>query len=89
MIRGGLYGRLSLLERICMQNYTHATIKKDIYRNNEPNILAGTHVQVSYMLTAFNRLYNRQEAVYTVTLPDGEKANLYANTLTDFREVAL
>lgn len=71
-----------------MKQYTHATIKTDIYRNNEPSILAGTHVQVSYRLTAFNRLFNRNEAVYTVTLPDGERADLYANTLTDFREVA-
>ena len=71
-----------------MKNYTHATINTDIHRNNEPSILAGTPVQVSYRLTAFNRLYNRHEAVYTVTLPDGEKADLYASTLTDFREVA-
>ena len=71
-----------------MKNYTHATIKTDIYRNNESSILAGTHVQVSYRLTAFNRLYNRHEAVYTVTLPDGDKADLYASTLTDFMEIA-
>ena len=71
-----------------MKQYTHATIKTDIYRNNAPNILADTLVQVSYKVTAFNRLYNRHEATYTVTLPDGEKADLYANTLKDFREVA-
>lgn len=70
-----------------MKHYTHATIKTDIYRNNEPNILAGTPVQITYKLDAFNRLFKRQEAVYTVTLPDGEKADLYANTLKDFREV--
>lgn len=71
-----------------MKNYTHATIMTDIYRNNESNILAGTHVQVAYRFDAFNRLYNRHEAVYTVTLPDGEKADLYASTLTNFRKVA-
>ena len=71
-----------------MKNYTHATIKTDIHRNNEPSILAGTPVQVSYRLTAFNRLYNRHEAVYTVTLPDGEKVGMYESTLTNFQEVA-
>ena len=71
-----------------MKNYTHATIKKDIYRNNEPSILAGTHVQVAYRFDVFNRLYNRHEAVYTVTLPDGEKVGMYESTLTNFQEVA-
>lgn len=67
-----------------MKHYTHATIKTDIYRNNESNILAGTPVQIAYRFDAFNKLYNRHEAVYSVTLPDGKRADLYANTLTGF-----
>lgn len=81
-------GRLSLLERIHMKHYTHATIKTDICRNNAPNILAGTPVQVSYKFKEFNLRFNRFEAVYTVTLPDGERVGMYESTLTNFQEVA-
>ena len=71
-----------------MKHYTHATIKTDIYRNNAPNILAGTHVQVSYKFSEFNRIHNKLEAVYTVTLPDGEQFFQFESTLTNFQEVA-
>ena len=88
MIKGGLRVAYLYLKGYEMKHYTHATIKTDIYRDNAPNILAGTPVQVSYRFREFNLLYNKLEAVYTVTLPDGEKVGMYESTLTNFQEVA-
>lgn len=66
--------------------YKTAVVAKHVYTHNGENDLCkGTIVGVKYRFDAVNKLYNRTEAVFTVTLQGGKIwGDVYASVLDDF-----
>jgi len=59
-----------------------AQIAANVFSHDgEQDLPEGKHVAIQYRCTAFNRLYRRNEPVYTIV---GTGRDLYANTLKNF-----
>ena len=64
--------RLFRTARVATNMFTHDGVN---------DLRVGEHVAIEYRLSALNKLYRREEPVYTIV---GKDCDLYANALCDF-----